>query len=95
VFYLVHRILDREIFGLAPQDVPGFTTLILAILFLGGVQLLTLGIFGEYLGRIFDEVKQRPLCIIKEQEGFRAQEEVHRALAMCSGDIRFLTPINR
>lgn len=70
VFYLVHRILNREIFGLAPQDVPGFTTLILAILFLGGVQLFTLGIFGEYLGRIFDEVKQRPLYIVKEEDGF-------------------------
>jgi dolichol-phosphate mannosyltransferase len=69
VFYVVHRLLNRKIFGLAPQDVPGFTTLILVILFIGGVQLLTLGVFGEYLGRIFDEVKQRPLYIVKEREG--------------------------
>jgi dolichol-phosphate mannosyltransferase len=69
VFYVMHRLLNRKIFGLAPQDVPGFTTLILVILFIGGVQLLTLGVFGEYLGRIFDEVKQRPLYIVKEREG--------------------------
>jgi polyisoprenyl-phosphate glycosyltransferase len=80
VFYLVHRLLDRKIFGLAPQDVPGFTTLILAILFLGGVQLFTLGIFGEYLGRIFDEVKQRPLYIIKEEDGFSNPTSATRAV---------------
>jgi dolichol-phosphate mannosyltransferase len=69
VFYVVHRILNRKIFGLAPQDVPGFTTLILVILFIGGVQLLTLGVLGEYIGRIFDEVKQRPLYLLKEASG--------------------------
>jgi dolichol-phosphate mannosyltransferase len=74
VFYVVHRLLNRKIFGLAPQDVPGFTTLILVILFIGGVQLLTLGVFGEYIGRIFDEVKRRPLYIVKEQEGLNTAD---------------------
>jgi dolichol-phosphate mannosyltransferase len=69
VFCIVHEIVDREIFGLAPQDVSGVTILIFAILFIGGVQLFTLRVFGEYLGRIFDEVKQRPLFIIKEKGG--------------------------
>jgi dolichol-phosphate mannosyltransferase len=50
-------------------DIPikGFTALITAILFLGGVQLLTIGIIGEYLGRVFDEVKQRPRYVVEER----------------------------
>lgn len=70
IFFLLHRILNFKVFGYAPQDVPGFTSLILAVLFLGGVQLFTLGMFGEYIGRIFDEVKQRPLYIVREKAGF-------------------------
>jgi dolichol-phosphate mannosyltransferase len=46
--------------------VPGFTTPTVAILFLGGIQLISIGILGEYLGRIYDEVKQRPQYVIHE-----------------------------
>ena len=46
--------------------VPGFTTPTVAILLLGGVQLISIGILGEYLGRIYDEVKQRPQYVINE-----------------------------
>lgn len=75
LFILIHRIIGFELFGYSPQDVPGFTSLILAILFIGGVQLLTMGLFGEYLGRVFDEVKKRPLYIVKEQGGFEGQND--------------------
>ncbi len=59
------------------DDVPGFASLIVAITFLAGIQLLSLGILGEYIGRIFAEVKGRPLYLIEEILGMdeeRARE---------------------
>jgi dolichol-phosphate mannosyltransferase len=47
----------------------GFTTLILSILFLGGVQMIAIGILGEYVGRIYEEIKQRPLYVVQETLG--------------------------
>jgi dolichol-phosphate mannosyltransferase len=47
----------------------GFFTTILAILFLGGVQLISIGILGEYVGRIYEEIKQRPLYVVQETLG--------------------------
>jgi glycosyltransferase involved in cell wall biosynthesis len=59
-------------------DVPGFASLIVSITFFGGVQLLSLGILGEYIGRIFAEVKRRPLYLIEERVGLTpvAQDEL-------------------
>ncbi|NJK63009.1 MAG: glycosyltransferase family 2 protein [Synechococcaceae cyanobacterium SM2_3_1] len=54
-------------------DVPGYASLVVIILFLGGIQLISLGIIGEYIGRIFEEVKARPLYLIRQQYGFTAQ----------------------
>jgi hypothetical protein len=49
--------------------VPGFATIMVAMMFLGGVQLICLGIIGEYLGRVFNECKPRPVYVVEELIG--------------------------
>jgi glycosyltransferase involved in cell wall biosynthesis len=61
-FIIVHTML----FG---RDVPGYPSLITIVLFLGGVQLMTLGALGEYVGRIYGETKRRPLYVVQETLG--------------------------
>ena len=59
IFYMIKKILV----GLSP---PGFATIVVMISFFSGMQLITLGIIGEYVGRIFEEAKQRPLFIVRD-----------------------------
>lgn len=70
VLYLIAVVLQKLIWGI---DVPGYATIIVLILFFGSVQLFCIGIIGEYVGRIFEQSKQRPVYIAKEvllpQEG--------------------------
>jgi dolichol-phosphate mannosyltransferase len=51
--------------------VRGWASIFVAVLFMGGVQLVTIGIIGEYIGRIYEEVKQRPLYFVQERLGFK------------------------
>lgn len=59
IYYVIKRLVNIET---APT---GFTTLAALVLFLGGVQLIGIGVLGEYLARVYDEVKERPLYLIK------------------------------
>jgi glycosyltransferase involved in cell wall biosynthesis len=59
-------VLKTFIYGV---DLPGFASIIVSVMFLGGVQLLSLGVLGEYIGRIFAEVKRRPLYLVGDRIG--------------------------
>lgn len=66
------------------SDVPGYASLIAAITFFAGVQLISLGVIGEYLGRVYTEVKRRPLFVVAEAFGFdeEAQPAAENARAV-------------
>jgi dolichol-phosphate mannosyltransferase len=61
-------------FRIAGQFVPGITTVLLVVLLLGGIQLITIGIIGEYLGRVYDEVKRRPLYVVRDRLNMPADQ---------------------
>ena len=66
IIYLIYVVLQKLIMGI---DVPGYATIVVLVLFLGGMQLFCLGILGEYLSKIYVQVKNRPIYILKEHLG--------------------------
>lgn len=63
LLYLIVVVLEKLLLGIS---IPGYATIIVLILLLGGIQLFCLGIIGEYVGRIFEQTKDRPIYIAKE-----------------------------
>jgi dolichol-phosphate mannosyltransferase len=73
-FLAVPVAIAFRVFG---QFIPGITTTVVAVLLLGGFQLMAIGLIGEYVGRIYDEVKRRPLYIVRERTNVGAAEDEH------------------
>ena len=70
LFYAAYLVIRTIVHG---GDVPGYPSLMVAILFFGGVQLLSLGVLGEYVGRILVETKHRPIYVVRETIGVPIQ----------------------
>ena len=72
LIYASFLVVRTLIYGV---DVPGYASLMVAILFMGGIQLVTLGIIGEYLSRLYEEAKGRPLYLVREELGFNKKNK--------------------
>ena len=68
--YVVYRIMGWE--------TRGPSTVVILITFLGGVQLISIGILGEYIGRIYEEVRGRPKFIVDRAEGFEREDDTQK-----------------
>lgn len=70
--YGAYLIVDYLLYG---HDVSGWTTIVVSLMLFSGIQLVSLGVVGEYVGRIYEEVKQRPLYVVKRKLGQGLQED--------------------
>ena len=84
--YVLGFLFKSLFFGFDPAA-PGFPTLIIAVMFLGGVQMISLGVIGEYLGRMYEEVKARPMFLVTDEIGIPpvASEAARKADVPASG----------
>ncbi len=73
-FYAVYLIIETLVYG---NPVKGYPSIMVTLLFLGGVQLIALGVIGEYLGRIYEETKGRPVYLIRNATTRRSQDDKH------------------
>jgi glycosyltransferase involved in cell wall biosynthesis len=87
IFYALYLLAEHYFEG---SHTPGWATISVGMMFLSGVQLLALGVIGEYLGRTFEEAKQRPVYIIAEDTRLRASSHasspVYDATPLIAGD---------
>ena len=77
--YAMLVLLEAMIFGIA---VPGLPSILISVMFFAGVQLIVLGIIGEYLGRVYEEVKSRPLFLVSEEVGLERARSVPEPAAV-------------
>lgn len=75
IVYLIWTLVKVTIWG---DPVAGFPTLICVILFLGAIQLVAIGILGEYVGRIFTETKNRPVYLVEDYKGMKESANIHK-----------------
>ncbi|MBI3441658.1 MAG: glycosyltransferase family 2 protein [Proteobacteria bacterium] len=77
LLYLGWLVIRTLAFGI---DVPGYASLMCSVLFIGGIQLISLGVIGEYIGRIYNEVKDRPIYIVSDEIGSDSIDLLHNLM---------------
>ena len=73
IIYLIVVVIQKLAFGI---NVPGYATIVVLVLLLGGLQLFCLGLLGEYLSKIYVQVKNRPIYILKEHLGSKDKKDI-------------------
>jgi polyisoprenyl-phosphate glycosyltransferase len=70
--YAIYIVAHTMLYG---TNAPGYASLMIMVLMLGSMNIIATGILGEYVGRIYNEVRNRPLYLVRETQGFNPQQE--------------------